>query len=163
MRILKGLTVVALCFVSVFATNIVGRRLAPPVIAAATTTSPGQGTDPGSQRCSERTLQGSYGIRFEGTKIGVGPYVSVSRITFDGQGQFTTDEIGRFNGNLVQRTFTGTYVVNDDCTGYLNFSSNLTNPPHVAFGNFVIVDDGKEFFFVDNEDTWAASGVGKRI
>jgi hypothetical protein len=162
MRISTGLTVAVLCLVSIFATNLLGWRLAAP-ITAAPLASPRQAGGPGSQRCSARTLQGSYGIRFEGTKIGVGPFVSVSRITFDGQGQFTTNEVGRSNGALVQRTFTGPYVVNDDCTGYLNFSSNLTNPPHEAFGNFVIVDEGKEFFVLDNEDGWAASGVGKRI
>ena len=90
-------------------------------------------------------------------------FASVSRIVFDGQGQFTTSEVGRFNGGLVQRTFTGPYTVNADCTGFLDFSSNLTNPPHEAHGNFVIVDEGREFFVVDNEDGWAAGGVGKRI
>ena len=96
-------------------------------------------------------------------KLGAGLYVSVSRITFDGLGQFTVSEIGRSNGSLVQRTFTGPYVVNNDCTGYLDYSSNLTNPPHEAHGNFVIVDQGQEFYIIDNEDGWEASGVGKRI
>jgi len=118
---------------------------------------------PGSQRCSLSSLQGSYGLRFEGTKIGVGPFASISRITFDGQGQFTTSEIGRFNGNPVQRTFTGPYVVNDDCTGFLDFSSNLGNNPHQVHGDFVIVDEGREFFVLDNEDGWVATGVGKQI
>ena len=145
------------------AASFAGRRIVAPVVAAAAPNSQDQGGGPGSQTCSERTLQGAYGIRFEGTKLGVGLFVSVSRITFDGHGRFTTNEIARFNGSLVQRTFTGPYVVNDDCTGYLDFSSNLTNPPHEALGNFVIVDNGQEFFVLDNEDGWAASGVGKRI
>lgn len=118
--------------------------------------------DPG-RRCSLKTLKGAYGIKFEGEKIGFGPFVSVSRIVFDGNGTFTTSEIGRFNGELVQRTFTGPYVVNDDCTGFLDFSSNLSNPPHDAHGDFVIVSNGQEFFVVDNEGEWAANGVGKRI
>lgn len=84
-------------------------------------------------------------------------------MTFDGVGTFTTNEIGRFNGNLIDRTFTGPYTVNDDCTGFLDFSSEITNPPHVAQGNFVIVDKGREFFVVDNEEGWAASGVGKKL
>lgn len=117
----------------------------------------------GSRRCSTRTLNGAYGIKFEGQKIGVGPFVSVSRITFDGAGQFTTNEIGRFNGNLVQRSFTGPYTVNEDCTGILDFSSTISNPPHEASGNFVIVNQGQEFFVLDNEDGWAASGVGKKL
>jgi hypothetical protein len=101
--------------------------------------------------------------RFEGQRIGTGPLVSVSRITFDGEGAFTTNEIGRFNGNLIQRTFTGPYTVNDDCTGFLDFSSGLTDPPHEVHGNFVIVDEGREFYILDNEEGWAGTGVGKRL
>ena len=115
------------------------------------------------RRCSLKTLKGSYGIKFEGQKLGLGPIVSVARITFDGNGAFTTNEIGRLNGTLIQRTFTGPYVVNEDCTGFLDFSSNITVPPHDAHGDFVIVNNGQEFFFVDNEDDWAANGVAKRI
>ena len=81
---------------------------------------------------------------------------------FDGVGTFTSDEIGRFNGAPVQRTFTGPYTVNQDCTGFLDFSSNLSDPPHEATGNLVIVNKGQEFFVVDNEDGWATNGVGKR-
>lgn len=118
--------------------------------------------EPG-RRCSLKTLKGAYGVKFEGQKLNTGPFVSVARITFDGNGTFTTSEVGRFNGTLIERTFTGPYVVNEDCTGFLNFSSNITVPPHDAHGNFVIVNNGQEFFVVDNEDGWAANGVGKRI
>ena len=65
--------------------------------------------------------------------------------------------------SLVQRTFSGPYTVNDDCTGFLDFSSGLSNPPHQAHGEFVIVNNGQEFFVVDNEEGWAASGVGKKL
>lgn len=116
-----------------------------------------------ARRCSARTLKGAYGIKFEGQKLNGGPLASVSRITFDGEGHFTTNEIGRFNGNLIQRTFTGPYMVNEDCTGFLDFSSTITDPPHEAHGDFIIVDGGQEFFVVDNEDGWAANGVGKRL
>jgi hypothetical protein len=144
----------------IFTGSIDGRRVPAPMALAA---APYQGNGPGSQTCSTHTLNGSYGIRFEGSKLGLGLYVSVSRVTFDGQGQFTVSEIGRSNGSLVERTFTGPYVVNSDCTGYLDYSSNLTNPPHQAHGNFVIVNQGQEFYIIDNEDGWEASGVGKRI
>jgi hypothetical protein len=115
------------------------------------------------RRCSLKTLKGAYGIKFEGEKIETGKFVSVSRITFDGNGTFTTSETGRFNGDPIQRTFTGPYVVNDDCTGFLDFTSHISTPPHAAHGDFVIVNNGQEFFVVDNEEGWAANGVGKRI
>lgn len=121
-----------------------------------------QAQDPG-RRCSLKTLKGAYGIKFEGQRIGTGPFVSVSRITFDGNGTFTTSEIGTFHGDPLQRTFTGPYVVNDDCTGFLDFTSHISDPPHEAHGDFVIVNNGQEFFVVDTEKDWAANGVGKRI
>jgi hypothetical protein len=110
-----------------------------------------------------RTLRGAYGIKFEGQKVDGTLLASVSRITFDGEGHFITNEIGRFNGNPIQRTFSGPYSVNEDCTGFLDYTSNLTNPPHPVHGDFVIVDDAQEFFVVDNEDAWEANGVGKKL
>jgi hypothetical protein len=121
-----------------------------------------QAQEPG-RKCSVKTLKGAFGIKFEGEKIGFGKLVSVSRIVFDGNGTFTTNEIFVFNGVQQTRTFTGPYVVNDDCTGFLDFTSFITNPPHEAHGDFVIVNNGQEFFLLDNEEGWAANGIGKRI
>jgi hypothetical protein len=165
MKITKGSLAVAGSLICIFATGFMVRGVFSAGTVSLVPSARAQDKDkgPGSHKCSDRTLKGSFGIKFEGTKLGFGPLVSVSRITFDGEGQFTTNEIGRFNGALIQRTFTGPYTVNDDCTGFLDFSSNLTNPPHVAHGDFVIVDEGQEFFVLDNEDGWAATGVGKRL
>jgi len=120
-------------------------------------------------KCSAQTLKGSYGLKFEGIKFADQNsatdrrFVSVSLITFDGRATFTTSETGRFEGELVSRTFTGPYFVNPDCTGFLDFSSNLSNPPHEAHGDFVIVDEGKGFFVLDNEAGWAAGGVARKL
>jgi hypothetical protein len=155
------LAITALCVVSIFAAGFLVRSLLAE--KSIDFVSAAQAQEPGSRRCSTKTLKGVYGIKFEGQKIGFGPFVSVSRIVFDGEGHFTTNETGRFNGDLAQRTFTGPYTVNDDCTGFLDFSSTLSNPPHEAHGDFVIVNNGQEFFVVDNEEGWAASGVGKKL
>lgn len=154
----------ACCLIALFVSGFLLRGWVMPESVSLMSSAQAQADKgPGSRKCSARTLMGAYGIKFEGQKLTEGPIVSVSRITFDGEGSFTTNEIGRFNGNLIQRTFTGPYTVNDDCTGFLDFSSGLSNPPHEAHGNFVIVDGGKEFFVVDNETGWAANGVGKRL
>ena len=156
--------VAACCLLVMFVSGFLIRGYITPSPVSLVPTAEAQ-TDkgPGTRKCSSQTLKGSYGIKFEGQKLGTGPFVSISRITFDGQGTFTTNEIGRFNGQPVQRTFTGPYTVNEDCTGFLDFSSFLSTPPHQAHGDFIIVDGGKEFFVVDNEEGWAANGVGKRL
>jgi hypothetical protein len=150
---------VAATFVGVFVLGFVshdviqtgGSALLPPARA-----------DDGTN-CSLRTLNGAYGIKFEGSSTTAGQYASVSRVVFDGRGQFTINEIGRFNGEPVDRTFIGPYVVNADCTGYLDYSSTLSNPPHQAHGNFVIVDEAKGLFFTDNETGWVANGQARKI
>jgi hypothetical protein len=53
--------------------------------------------------------------------------------------------------------------VNSDCTGYLDYSSTLSNPPHQAHSNFVIVDEAKGLFFTDNEAGWVANGQARKI
>ena len=156
--------VVSVCCLIMFGCGFLCRGLVWPEVVTLIPAAQAQGEKgPGSRKCSSRTVKGTYGIKFEGQKLGTGPIASISRITFDGDGFFTTNEIGRFNGNLIQRTFRGPYTVNEDCTGFLDFSSTITNPPHHAHGDFIIVDEGKEFFVVDSEDGWVASGVGKRL
>lgn len=155
MKAKRILSVIAVGFV--FAAGVVvGRWDAARLVDVA------QAQVPGSGKCSLKTLKGAYGVKFDGQRIGIGPIVSVSRFTFDGNGEFTTNEIGRFAGNEVVRSFSGEYTVNEDCTGRLEFPSNLAQP-HDAHGNFVIVDNGKELYLIDNEENWAASGVGKKL
>ena len=120
----------------------------------------------GNKTCNSHSLTGAYGIKFDGFSIKTGQPVqldSVSLITFDGFQVFTVSERGRFNGAAIDRTFTGPYVVRPDCTGYLDYTTQLTDPAHPVHGEFVIVDDGKEFFVLDDEDGWQATGIGKRL
>ena len=92
-------------------------------------------------KCSAQTLKGSYGIKFEGIKLPDKHFVSVSRITFDGRSSFTTTETGRFEGDLVSRTFTGPYTVNADCTGTAHIVPSTGGFVNLAI---VVVRKGKE-------------------
>jgi hypothetical protein len=122
------------------------------------------GLGPGNQRCDAVTLKGLYGIKFDGFSIKTNQQLdSVSRITFDGFQTFTVSETGRFNGEPISRTFTGPYVVRPDCTGYLDYTTNLTDPSHAVHGEFVIVDQGQGFFVLDDEDGWQATGIARRL
>ncbi len=164
MKISRKSTLNACCLVGVFVSGFLLRGFAvTDTVNLIPSTQAQEERRTSARRCSARTLKGAFGIKFEGQKLNGGPLASVSRITFDGEGHFTTNEVGRFNGNLIQRTFTGPYTVNEDCTGFLDFSSTITDPPHEAHGDFIIVDGGQEFFVVDNEEGWAANGVGKRL
>jgi hypothetical protein len=115
-----------------------------------------------SRPCSNRTIRGDFGIKFNGASDAGGAIASVTRISFDGSGNFTGADVSSFGGHIIRRTLTGTYQVNSDCTGTLEFLSNVSTPPHTAPGDFVIVRGGDEFFIINSEEGVTANGVGKR-
>jgi hypothetical protein len=95
--------------------------------------------------CSNTTLKGSYG--YTGTQILTppaiaGPFATVGRQAFDGQGNTTAAGTTSVNGQILKVTFTGTYNVNPDCTGSMTV---LVLPVNIT-GHyyFVIDDDGTE-------------------
>ena len=98
------------------------------------------------RQCGEHTLRGDYGLVGTGTRgIGPGttePFVTVSMVTYDGNGAFTAEGVshGQTSGVRGGPVY-GTYYVNPDCTG-----GQITNIPGVPplEDKFVIVDDGRE-------------------
>lgn len=164
MSITRKSLITACWLASVFALGFLLRGVVTPSGSSLVPTAKAQpDKGAGVRRCSSRTLKGGYGVKFEGVRVGIGPIASVSRFTFDGDGDFAASEIGRFNGTGVQRIISGQYTVNDDCTRFLSFISNVSGQPQEVRGDFVVVDEGKEFFLLDNSDHWVANGVGKRL
>jgi hypothetical protein len=98
-------------------------------------------------KCSNATLQGSFGYTATGTLLPsaapppfAGPFGEVGRQTFDGKGNTEATATLSANGNILNVTVIGTYIVNPDCTG----SMTTTVSPLGVTGttNFVIDDDG---------------------
>src|SRR5215472_2860563 len=77
------------------------------------------------ERCSNATLKGSFGWRMTGT-IGLPsspvPFAGVGKQTFDGNGNTELADVVSVNGVLYSSTLTGTYAVNQDCTGSFTLS-----------------------------------------
>src|SRR5207248_731333 len=101
--------------------------------------------------CSVATLNGGYGVRFEGTSRALGRFASVSVFRFDGTGGFSADET--FNSDMQQgmRSIAGSYSVDDTCTATLMYASELGRP-HEVQGACVVVDGGRSFSCVDTAD-----------
>jgi hypothetical protein len=120
--------------------------------------------DDNFRQCSNRILKGSYGLYADGTVIGVGPSALIAIFTYDGQGNLTGTGTSKTNGNVSHFTLTGTYTVDEDC----NVSETLLFPSGAtALHECVIVDNGKEFFFLNTTPGTATSGsvsvgVGKK-
>jgi hypothetical protein len=118
----------------------------------------------GTGQCSNRTLKGSYGLYGDGTVIGVGPTAVIAIFTYDGAGNLTGTGTSKVNGNVSHFTLTGTYAVDEDC----NVSDTVLFPSGAtATHEYVIVDNGKEFFFLNSTPGTVTSGnvsvgVGKK-
>jgi len=118
---------------------------------------------PAKSGCSNATLKGSYVLSGTGTFLSgplSGPIAFVGILTYDGNGQL--------NGNLSLRTssgasamtvikapYTGTYVVNADCTAEQLWTNTLTGIPSTH--ESVIFDLGKGFYNLNT--TTAAPNV----
>lgn len=109
--------------------------------------------DAGLNRCSIRTLRGSYGLLASGSRIipfgpnagKVEPVVGTGLRIYDGNGGFTergADLHGQLTGvTLDPGGIFGTYIVNDDCTGVS--TRWVPGLPFPIISNFVIVNNGK--------------------
>ena len=97
--------------------------------------------------CSAASLQGSFGFTSIGTLLALpapsaGAFGEIGRQTFDGHGNTEGTATAATNGVIHHFTFTGTYVVNPDCTGSMTL---LVAPIGATVPlDFVIDDDGAE-------------------
>ncbi|MFN2452611.1 MAG: hypothetical protein ABR577_00135 [Pyrinomonadaceae bacterium] len=121
-------------------------------------------------RCGLHTLRGGYGLKATGTFFLVPPtptsppsnpvlLATVGRLVFDGSGNFTGTDSTSFGGAISQNATTGTYTVEPDCTGTLNvtFANGFT-----AAGSIVVVDEGKEIFYIETVPGTVVTGTMKR-
>ena len=126
----------------------VGIALGFATIAVMTLTPTVTANDDGRRVCRNGTLRGDYGILVSGIR-GAGPgsteqFVGTALRTYDGNGGFTQvdNSHGTLTGARRNVPATGTYEVNDDCTGTsMIFFPGAPFPVETAF---VIVDRGEE-------------------
>ncbi|MGE5321163.1 MAG: hypothetical protein ACM3KD_13345 [Hyphomicrobiaceae bacterium] len=88
--------------------------------------------------CSIKTLKGSYTYSIQGYRGGQ-PYASSGLFSFNGAGKVAiiyTSSIER-----TQLSTTGTYTVNDDCSGSMTLAATTVN-------NFYLSPTGDSFNFV---------------
>ena len=119
-----------------------------------------------SAGCSVSTLHGAYGWVGDGASIGAGPWSGLGVRSFDGAGHTSLDGTFSINGHVLHATYPGTYTVNVNCTGTMEFPvPNGGGTAHLAI---VVVDDGREYYWMITDDPRSPSGgtikgVGKRM
>jgi hypothetical protein len=73
-----------------------------------------------ARSCSTAKTAGEYGFTLTGVvnlPTGAIPIAAVGRVTLDSNGNVSGTEARSAGGGFADETFTGTYVVNADCTG----------------------------------------------
>jgi hypothetical protein len=106
-----------------------------------------------ADQCTAATLTGNYGFSLAGSVKDHGktvPFAGAGLATTDGQGNASATHTISRDGNIASFPWTGTYVVNPDCTGSATSTSGGAN------FSFVIVRGGDEFVGVaiDSGATW---------
>ena len=99
-----------------------------------------------TRNCSTGILRGRYGLLLTGTIVGLGPATEIGSITFDGAGTLSGKLTASFNGAIIPRTATGTYVVNPDCTGKI--SANITPGGPVEIDLVMVDSNGNKAFVI---------------
>ncbi len=115
------------------------------------------------RRCTNGTINGNYAYQASGTFtqaipqafIPAGPFAVNGLLSFN-SGSLTVKGAQSFNGTIVPLQATGTYNVNDDCTGT---GTDVTGVPY----SFVIADGGDEIRVMVVAPGTVITGVAKRL
>jgi hypothetical protein len=110
--------------------------------------------------CSATSLSVPYSYNFAGTFYdtagNVYVYGDVGVMSADGNGNLTGSDTVSKDGTIGQRTFTGTYTVNANCSGSakFQFSDKSTTSMDFAMGN-----SGKAMNFIDTDTNVVVTGT----
>jgi hypothetical protein len=101
----------------------------------------------GDKAFNNHTLDDKYGFHVmaltldpSNTLGASNPFAISGYYEFHGDGTLNGADTVSRNGNIIPRTYTGTYQVNSDGTGMLQLNISPTFQP---VGNFIIVDNGR--------------------
>jgi hypothetical protein len=116
-----------------------------------------------SSGCNVASLNGAFGYSLKGSWYDSQYYVYLigiaGRMVADGNGAITGADTFNFDGYPGKRQYTGSYTVNDDCTGSLVFT---TSDGSTYNFDFVIFNDGKEASVVQTDNSYIVTGDLKR-
>jgi hypothetical protein len=70
-----------------------------------------------ARNCSAASVAGKFGFTTTGTIPALGPVAATGVFTQDRSGNLTGTQTRSLNGDIADETFTGTALVNPDCTG----------------------------------------------
>ncbi|HZS04627.1 MAG TPA: hypothetical protein VFD58_07305 [Blastocatellia bacterium] len=114
--------------------------------------------------CGPGLLLGRYAYKLEGTLPGTGPVRLVGVLTHsqDDSGNFVLSGADTFNadGQIIPRTYIGTYDVAFDCSGTGSYTDSLG---HVVNYKFAVGEAGNTLYLIGTDPGTQVSGVATRI
>lgn len=115
--------------------------------------------------CSQANLKGTFAYTSTGFIVAapiaplVGPSAEVGAQYFDGKGSVTFTFNSSLNGMTGSGTATGTYTVNEDCTG----TFTEVTPQFTSHYSFVIDESGTGFQAICQDTGVVVSRFGRKL
>jgi hypothetical protein len=118
--------------------------------------------------CSVASLSGPYAVSRQGTLLASvlglpapAPWDEVARADFDGAGSFTGSATVNIGGVVLNSVpFTGTYMINSDCTGTITVHPNV---PVTITESIIVISGGRQYFATDTESFAVVQGTAQRL
>ena len=113
--------------------------------------------------CGPSVFTGSYGYTQSGyaydAQGNIYIIASTGRMVADGNGGLTGSETVSFDGNILRRTYTGTYTMTEDCVGAVTLTFATTSAGAALHGDIVAVNNARQINFVQTDPNFIYSGV----
>ncbi|MBI2680191.1 MAG: hypothetical protein HYX25_04185 [Candidatus Solibacter usitatus] len=112
--------------------------------------------------CVVQDISGTYSFALSGWYYSGGvpqAFTDAGKLTGDGGGNFSLVDAVSQAGTITNRTISGTYVVNADCTGLATFTDPTLGALHA---NFTVLNAGREIQFIQTDPNTVISGSATR-
>ncbi len=80
--------------------------------------------------CTNASINGVYGVLSSGLNGSSQPAAGINRVVVDGAGNATGSAVKSIDGTIVTYNFTGTYLINANCTGTTTWTNQNNQTEH---------------------------------
>ena len=108
------------------------------------------------QECVQGALAGRFSYIFDGSIVNVGATKAVGVLTVSADGTLSFQDTQSVGGQIIRRTFTGTYQLKPDCTATAQFSTGTS-------ADLVVDNDGNGLKIIITTPGVIITGIGQRI
>jgi hypothetical protein len=108
------------------------------------------------RECIAGALAGRFSYIFDGSIVNVGVTKAVGVLTVGADGTLSFQDTQSVAGQIIRRTFTGTYQLKPDCTATAQFSTGTS-------ADLVVDNDGNGLKIIITTPGVIITGIGQRI